>query len=192
MTSLGFSRGDGAPILVILALFTTLLVIWLAPSGPLTVSEKSTTSAVVVSAIGLIFTFWQAERSRRKQFKINFLIDAYRALEETTARAYDRCEWYREFENTWALKLENAVRDIQLMGSPRLAGLAHAATHNMNDPVDRQRNFQKLLIELRNELRRELGEPRIPDDPRSLRHVYRGPPTKWCEPCRGQSNRGSG
>jgi hypothetical protein len=176
MHVLGFSREDSYALLVVIAILAMLAIVWTGTSG-LEARDKLSASAVLVSALGVVFTFWQAERSRRKQNKLELLRKAYQAIEEAFARDYDENEWYREKEKEWTFAFENAIRDLQLMASRKIAGLAYAYTHNFDDPTNREALGRQLLLELRNELRREMGEGYIPDFPRSLRHHRRVPPS---------------
>jgi hypothetical protein len=170
MRTLAISRGDGAPLAFVAVLILSVAALWFSPLGFSQTSDKVALSTVALSALGVVFSFWQAERSRRKQFKTAYLIKAYQSIETAFSREYNRSAMYNAHRDEWLLDFENAIRDIQLMGSAELAGQAYAVTLNF-DPIETQERRAKLLLTLRRELRKELGEAYVQEFPRSFRHL---------------------
>ncbi len=103
---------------------------------------------------------FSAERdltNKRREQRINFLITAYRGIESAANRQ----------DNSFTPAFESAVADIQLFGTPSQVELVQSvivefAKHNNVSTDD-------ILIELRRDLRRELGFESVPDSLKFLR-----------------------
>jgi len=97
--------------------------------------------------------------NKRRDLRVQYLIDAYRKLESVSNRD----------ENTagWAEKLESAIADIQLFGSARQVALAQEFASNM--AADRAASTDVLLAELRKDLREELVLEDVRGDLKFLR-----------------------
>jgi hypothetical protein len=91
------------------------------------------------------------ENDRRK-LRIEYLLDAYRRLDSASHRDGRQSE----FEG----RLESAVADIQLLGSPKQAALA--AQFCMDMATNKIAYMDDLLRDFRDSLRSELKLKRIP------------------------------
>ena len=84
-------------------------------------------------------------KNKKREIRINFLLDAYRKLERSIHKAG------RDFEE--------AISDIQFLGTPPQVNMAKriAADFAQNGQVD----LDELLIDLRDSMRRELELEKI-------------------------------
>ncbi len=90
--------------------------------------------------------------NKRREFRISFLIDAYRRLEFSSRRQHD---------SETVKALESALADIQLMGSPEQVALISPYLKELNmDPTSAPGPLLELL---RKELRRELKLQELSD-----------------------------
>jgi hypothetical protein len=175
----GLTIGEVTYALASVALVFVIAYLWFVDTN-LAKAEKFSGTTVMVSAWGIMFSFWQSERSRRKQFRIEFLTKSYQAIEEAFSRDFSQ-SFYKINQDTWNLALENAIRDLQLMGSSNVAGLARSYTLGWS-PEDKEKIIEKILKTLRNELRGEIDEEYIHELPRSLRHKLLTPSNAQTEP----------
>lgn len=83
--------------------------------------------------------------TKRRELRVQYLIDAYRRLEGASHRADPNCR--RE--------LESAIADIQLFGSNRQVDLAHQFIESVAE--NGFATYNPLLEQLRDELRQELN-----------------------------------
>lgn len=83
--------------------------------------------------------------TKRRELRVQYLIEAYRRLEGASHRSDARCR--RE--------LESAIADIQLFGSNRQVDRAHQFIESV--AKDGFATYNPLLEQLRDELRRELN-----------------------------------
>ena len=97
--------------------------------------------------------------NKRRDLRVQYLIDAYRKLESVSNRDENTAEW--------AEKLESAIADIQLFGSARQVALAQEFASNM--AADRAASADVLLEELRKDLREELALEDVRGDLKFLR-----------------------
>jgi len=84
---------------------------------------------------------------KRRDLRVQYLIDAYRKLESASNRDDNFLEW--------AEKLESAIADIQLFGSARQVVLAQEIASGM--AANRSASTDVLLAEPRKDLRGELA-----------------------------------
>ena len=97
--------------------------------------------------------------NKRRDLRIQYLIDAYRKLEGVSNREENSPEW--------AKKLESAIADIQLFGSARQVAMAKEFASDM--AAQRGASADDLLKDLRKDLRQELLLENVPDDLKYLR-----------------------
>ena len=127
--------------------------------------------AIILAAAGIIFAFWYVESSRRRLLRVGVLRDAYRAIERVHATDFSSAEVYRDSQAKWTLAMEDAMGDLQLFGSRRIAGLARSATLGWKREEDRRERVGKLLWAIRDELRSEIGQDLLTEAPSSYRFV---------------------
>ncbi|MBI3137593.1 MAG: hypothetical protein HYZ15_03305 [Sphingobacteriales bacterium] len=82
--------------------------------------------------------------NKKKELRINYLIEAWRRLE--------RCVNRKNTDPTH--DIENSIADIQLFGTPKQIELAGRVISNL--VKDKNANLDELLEELRQDLRKEL------------------------------------
>jgi len=103
--------------------------------------------ALTVVALAHYFTLKREAANKRREQRIGYLIAAYRGLSKGNnhPRLYEVAD-----------DLEQAVSDIQLFGTPEQIQLAQA----FGDQLGRtqEADLDELLFELRNSLRKELGQ----------------------------------
>lgn len=96
--------------------------------------------------------------NKRRDLRTQYLIEAYRRIERATNRPKD-------FDNN--LEIETAIADIQLFGSAQQVKLAEKFAFDIarksNAPTD------ELLLNLRDELRRELKLEKVDPEMTFLR-----------------------
>lgn len=95
--------------------------------------------------------------NKRREQRIGYLIEAYRRLESCAHRGN-----HLEFS-----KMESAVADIQLFGTPRQVGLVQAFVTEF--AAGGSASIDALLQDLRRDLRAELILETVPDDVLHLR-----------------------
>lgn len=108
----------------------------------------SSVLVIIGWGIGYYITNLHQIKNKQREIITGYLIEAYRNIEEACARG-------DSITNEQKRKMEKAIADIQLFGSPKQVNKAKEFTEQMNknsygDP-------RKLLVELRNDLREELG-----------------------------------
>ena len=84
--------------------------------------------------------------NKRRDLRIQYLIDAYRKLESVSNRD--------ESSPEWAERLESAIADIQLFGSTGQVAMAKEFASDM--AAERAASPDELLKDLRKDLRQEL------------------------------------
>ena len=97
--------------------------------------------------------------NKRRDLRVQYLIDAYRKLESVSNRDENSAEW--------AEKLESAIADIQLFGSARQVAMAKQFASEM--AAESAASTDNLLSDLRKELRQELILENVPGDLKFLR-----------------------
>lgn len=121
------------------------------------------TATFVVTALGWWAAYYFSKRrdveNDRRKLRTEYLLDAYRRLQDSTHRRGNE-------EKYWAT-LESAISDIQLLGTPRQAKLAAQFALDMQ-----QSNIgylDELPLDLRNSLRRELNLEQLAEGSRVMR-----------------------
>jgi hypothetical protein len=106
--------------------------------------------AIIIGLGGWYIVHWltsiRDQENRRNNLKIEYLLKAYRTLSNAANRSNSE-EFYLQFEE--------AVSDIQLLGSPKQVELLHTALSNMassGNHLGINDVFEELRIDLRNEL----------------------------------------
>ena len=126
-------------------------------------------SSFVAGVAGAYFGHWLTHRREKKnrlqQQRIQYLIDAYRAFAKASHNAN-----LREV----AEDLEQAVADIQFLGSPELVRLVQKFLDEF--ARNQTANLDDIIATIRTDLRKELGEKPISGRIISLRIDQ--PPTK--------------
>ena len=97
--------------------------------------------------------------NKRRDLRIQYLIDAYRKLESVSNRD--------ESSPEWAEKLESAIADIQLFGSAGQVAMAKKFASDM--AAERGASADDLLNDLRKDLRQELNLENVPGAVKFLR-----------------------
>jgi hypothetical protein len=108
---------------------------------------------LVAIAVGILAHLLSARRDRlnqKREKKIAYLIEAYRQLESCAHRLGSEEE----------KKLESAVADIQLFGSPSQVKLVQAFVREFS--ATQAGSLDQLLQDLRRDLRRELRLEEVP------------------------------
>ena len=90
---------------------------------------------------------WRDAKSKRIELRFNYLIDAHRAISSAAHREES------EITDKQRLALETAIEDIQLLGNKEQLDVLKSVM----DSDDR--DFNKLLISIRKELRTKIGLP---------------------------------
>ncbi|MBW2740339.1 MAG: hypothetical protein JRE64_16175 [Deltaproteobacteria bacterium] len=118
----------------------------------------TTIVAVVGWYIAHFLSFKRDRANKRRELRIQYLIEAYRRIERAANRP-------KNFDNN--KELESAISDIQLFGTKKQAKLAeqfaYEIAHKSNASTD------ELLIDLRQDLRAELDLEQLPSEITYLR-----------------------
>jgi hypothetical protein len=117
---------------------------------------------VLVAVAGWLINEFFARRSVRRNLRIEYLLSAYRRLEHASNR--QMTEAHEE-------ALEEAISDVQLLGSPRQVEMATAFARQFAE--DQRADTEQLLEDLRASLRRELQLEPVPPQRMWLR-IARG------------------
>jgi hypothetical protein len=142
-------------------------------------------STVALAITGYVLTNRLAQRDKRREVRVDYLLSAFRRLDTSANRHLD-------LHADYARQLETALADIVLLGSPNQVRLAQQVMVSM--ARDQTAELTPLLEDLRRLLRKELAlEPdetsykflriRTPDDELSERAAIkladelRGPTT---------------
>lgn len=111
----------------------------------------TTTVAIVGWFIGHTLTARRDRANKQREQRINYLIEAYRRLESCAHRG----------NNLDSSKMESAVGDIQLFGSPRQVELVQGLVTEF--AAGGGASMDALLQDLRRDLRSELNLETVPD-----------------------------
>lgn len=107
--------------------------------------------AFAVVALTHFFTVRRETESKRREQRVGYLVAAYRGLSKAN-----------NHPRLWEVAgdLEQAISDIQLFGTPEQIRLAQ----RFGDELAKQQaaDLDPLLFELRNSLRKELGQRPVP------------------------------
>lgn len=113
--------------------------------------------AAFVAIVGYAVMHWFASRrdlrNEKRTIRINFMIEAYRRLENGSCRGDDQEKYSDAFHS--------AIADIQLLGSPAQVELAQKIASALGGGTGIPVRINDLLNALREELRSELGLPRL-------------------------------
>jgi hypothetical protein len=107
--------------------------------------------AFAVVALTHFFTVRRETASRRREQRVGYLVAAYRGLSKAN-----------NHPRLWEVAddLELAISDIQLFGTPEQIQLAQQFTVELAKA--QAADLDPLLFELRNSLRKELGQKSVP------------------------------
>jgi hypothetical protein len=116
----------------------------------LSILSSSFVAGVTGAYIGHWLTYRREKKNRLQQQRIQYLIDAYRAFAKSNhhPRLYEVAD-----------ELEQAVADIQLLGSPELIHLTQVFSNELANK--KEASLDEVLTTIRKDLRRELGEKPI-------------------------------
>ena len=140
-----------------LSFLTTFLSYW--PCEDKSKANWSLLVPMLITTCVAIIGWWVVHRfsavrdraNKRRDLRVQYLIDAYRKLENASNRTESIVNYAKEFES--------AIADIQLFGSPEQVLLARTFAldfaSNGTAPLD------PLLDSLRKDLRRELKLPAV-------------------------------
>ncbi len=119
---------------------------------------------VIIAIIGWGISYYlinnQIRRSKQKELITSYLIEAYRNLEDGMGRDSNMTVEQKR-------KMEKAIADIQLFGTEQQRKLAKELTDECNKSS--YMDDRKLLIILRNDLRKELG---LEEAPKNYEDIY--------------------
>ena len=107
--------------------------------------------AFAVVALTHFFTVRRETASRRREQRVGYLVAAYRGLSKAN-----------NHPRLWQVadELEQAISDIQLFGTPEQIRLAQHFGEQLGKTQAAE--LDPLLTELRNSLRKELGQKAVP------------------------------
>ena len=124
--------------------------------------DMAIVAGVLVAVAGWLVNEFFARRAIRRNLRIEYLLSAYRRLEHASNR---------QMTDAHEAALEEAVSDIQLLGSPRQVEMATAFARKFAE--DQRADTERLLEDLRASLRRELQLEPVPPQRMWLR-ITRG------------------
>jgi len=117
-------------------------------------------SAVVGGLVVHLLSGRRDRANKRKEQRVTYLIEAYRRLEECS----------QQFGVAARGKLESAVADIQLFGTPRQVDLVQRFASDF--AAKGNASLDELLADLRTDLRAELNLEAVPENVVHLRITY--------------------
>ena len=128
-------------------------------------------------AVGLAIGGWLAlhvlagrrdRANKRRELITQYLVEAYRRLESGGNRGEPG---KMSDVNAWIRDMETSLADIQLFGTPKQVALVQrfAVEFVANSENPEGANANELLLDLRRELRKELGLDPVPDIVKTLR-----------------------
>lgn len=114
--------------------------------------------AIIGGLVAHWLTIWRDRRNKRKEQRIQYLIEAYRRLSKAShhPRLYEIAE-----------EVQSAVNDIQLFGTEKQIRLAEKFAFDLAN--NKVAQADELFGELRDDLRSELKLPKTPSKFFSLR-----------------------
>jgi hypothetical protein len=118
------------------------------------------TAASIAAVLTHRLTSLRDLANRRSELRIRYLLDAYRSFADTAHRPLIP-------DSGDTRRFEQALADVQLLGSDQQAATAAAIAKTLAD--DRAANLDDLLLSLRDDLRRELALCPISAPPVQLR-----------------------
>ena len=127
----------------------------------LTPSLIALVAAVVGGFVAHFLTARRDRLNKTREKKIDYLIEAYRRLEKCAQRKWPKKEKDAQAEFSATMeKLESALADIQLFGSPEQVRLAQEFAREFAEKGSS--DLDELLKDLRRDLRQELNLPEVP------------------------------
>ena len=106
----------------------------------------------IVVMIGWIishqFAAWRDRENRRREHRLNYLIDAFRSIAKATNRHMGHED---------AADFERAISDIQFLGNLRQIKAAQKFANSFAGSEPQTQSLDSLLFSLRDELRKEIG-----------------------------------
>ena len=127
----------------------------------------ATIPAIIGAIVAVLLWFLSARNLRKvdllnkkREVRINFLIDAYRKIENSGNRSL-------EPNSEFTQHIESAIGDIQLFGTRNQAELAQKVSDTLADTGSV--TYDYLLDELRKDLRSELKLEALPDTRKIMR-----------------------
>lgn len=134
---------------------------------------KITLPLIITSIVTIVgwfiayrFSVEKDRANKRKDLRVNYLIDAWRKLEFAVYREdYDRVEF-----------LEKPIADIQLFGNSRQVELAQKFANDMAN--NQEASLTELLLALREDLRKELKMSEVPNEIKHIRFNKESNPKK--------------
>lgn len=116
--------------------------------------------ALATFVASLFYNNWRDGKNKLLDIRMTYLIETYRLLSEASNRRDDEAHKY------WS-HMENAISDIQLLGTPeqisRIKEWVSVMTDQQSAPID------SVLNDLRDDLRKELRLPAVEGNLRWLR-----------------------
>lgn len=184
---------------LLIALVGAVLLVWLLTMVPtLRRVLRQDQTGVVVAAIVAVVGWYAAHvfssqrdaenrraelerdaHNKRREVRVQNLIDAYRKIESICARE-ERITRKSEYKEQID-KVETAFADVQLFGDERQRDLVKAIIREIE--TTQSSDPRKLLVVLRNDMRRDLDLPLAPDDPKDIIHFR-----VWAEPGNAPKN----
>ncbi len=122
---------------------------WLPLIGP----TLAALVAIVGWGISHALTSKRDLNSEKRKIRINFMIEAYRKLENGSCRGSNQEKYSEQFHS--------AIADIQLLGSPEQVEIARKIAARLGIKSGKPITINELLIALRSELRKELNLPEV-------------------------------
>ena len=116
--------------------------------------------ALATFAFSLFYNRWRDRKSKLKDIRVQFLLDTYRRLTNSANRNPKEAHAY------WS-KMEGAIADIQLLGTEEQIRIANKFVDEIISK--NTTNVAELINLLRDELRSELGMPKLTGNIRYLR-----------------------
>jgi hypothetical protein len=113
----------------------------------LSILSSSFVAGIAGAYLGHWLTFRREKRIRLQEQRIQYLVQAFRAF----SRANHHPRLYEVADD-----LEQAVADIQLLGSPELIRLAQVFSEDF--AKKEEASLDDIIFTIRRELRQELGE----------------------------------
>jgi hypothetical protein len=117
----------------------------------------ATVLAASVAIVGLGISHWLTSKrdliAEKRKIQINFMLEAYRKLEQGSCRGANQDQYAEEFHS--------AIADIQLLGSPEQVRVAQRIAVALGSGSGEMITINELLNVLRAELRTELNLPSV-------------------------------
>lgn len=108
--------------------------------------------AIIGGLVAHWLTVWRDKKNKRKEQRIQYLIEAYRRLSKAShhPKLYEIAD-----------EIQSAIHDIQLFGNESQIKLAKRFAFELAD--NKVANLDELFNELRDDLRDELKLPKVPE-----------------------------